>query len=164
MTFRWWVRRIALAPASILIGGTILTLGCNRPDDGPSPPPNHVGAIGAACNACTPSEAVHPCPPRTVGSVQCQGIPVANAGDSMLICGIGVSGQGVIGALQWRSSDALVAAVTPAGLTVTHCTNEITNARLDAKSPGTATITLEEFSGTTVVSSRSAAVVVKAPE
>ena len=94
----------------------------------------------------------------------CQGIPVANAGDSMLICGIGVAGKGRIGVLRWRSSNPDVAAVTPAALTVTHCVNEIANASLGAKSPGTATITLEEFSGTTVVSGGSAVVTVKAPE
>lgn len=93
----------------------------------------------------------------------CQDIPVASPGETMLLCGIGVSGSGRIGALRWRSSHPEIAAVTPARLPVTHCVNEISNAHLEAKSPGTATITLEELSGSTVVSRATAPVIVRAP-
>jgi len=162
VTLRWWAPRFALTPASILIGGALLTLAC-RGDDGPSPPPNHVAAVDAACNACAASEAVHPCPVRPPGAPICQGIPAANVGDTMVLCGRGVASQGRIGTLRWSSSNPNVAAVTPTALTVTHCVNEVANARLDAKSPGSATITLEELSGTAVASSATAPVVVKAP-
>jgi len=82
----------------------------------------------------------------------------------MVICGVGVSSQGLIGPLRWNSSNPDVAAVTPTALTVTHCVNEVANARLDAKSPGTATITLQEMSGAAVISAASATVTVRDPE
>jgi len=163
MTLHLWTHRIALA--SLLIAGAVMTLACG-PDDGPSPPPNHVATVQAACNACTPSEAVHQCAAPVVGSTICHGIPVATVGDTMIVCGVGVSSQGRIGSLRWSSSNPDIAAVTPTALTVTHCVNEVANARLDAKSQGNATITLEEFSGGTAaaVSSATAVVTVKAPE
>jgi hypothetical protein len=148
--------------AIVLLGSAMLTLACGFiKDDGPPPPANHVAHVGAACNACTPAEAVHECPPRSAGSLLCAGIPAAVVGDTMIVCGIGIASQGPIGALLWSSNNPDVATVTQTALTVTHCLNELTNARLDAKSPGSATITLQELIGGKVVSSASATIVVK---
>ena len=138
----------------------LLFAGCQNPfapGDGPPPPPNRLVAVTAGCSACVPSEATHPCPPGRIGVI-CSGIPSARAGDTLIVCAQGAASQGIHGRLEWRSSDPEVASVTEASLTVTHCTNEIGNAVLQATRPGMATIIVNERVGGVVAETASAAV------
>ena len=82
----------------------------------------------------------------------------------MLLCAQASASQGRNGRLEWASSNRLVAMVTPAGLTVTHCENEIGNATLQAISPGITTIVCQRtLEGDVILRSVSASVTVIAP-
>jgi hypothetical protein len=132
---------------SAVVAVTLFLSGCSLlgPDDGPAPPPAILVAVEAACNACTPTQATHPCPPRPVGTVLCSGIPTIRVGETMILCARGTSGAGPFGRLEWSSSDAQVASVRPANLTVIHCVNELGNAVFDAKRPGMTIVTVKEI-------------------
>ena len=116
---------------SAVLGIVSLTaLGCNLlgPEDGPPPPPDRLIAVEAACRACTPDRASHPCPPVQIGGRGCSGIPAAVVGDMILLCANGAAAAGFIGPLGWRSTDPEIAAVTLARLSPSHCIGERENA------------------------------------
>lgn len=136
-------------------------IGCT---DGPAPAPNRLNAVQAACQACTAAQATHQCAPSQTGQRLCDGIPPARVGDTMIVCAQGLDFQngGINNRIEWRSSDPQVATVTKARLTVTHCTAELDNAVVEAKSPGTAMIIADELAGSVVVRSASAPMIVTA--
>jgi hypothetical protein len=142
-----------------------LLSGCSLlgPDDGPAPPPAVLVAVEAACNACTPAQATHPCPPRPVGTVLCSGVPAVRVGETMILCARGTSGAGPFGPLEWSSSDAQVASVRPANLTVIHCLNELGNGQFEARTPGMTIIGVKEIRDGRVAGSASATVTVLDP-
>jgi hypothetical protein len=148
---------------SAVLGIVSLTfLGCNLlgPEDGPPPPPDRRLSVEAACRACTPDRATHPCPPLQIGGRGCSGIPAAVVGDMMLWCANGAAAAGFIGPLGWRSTDPEIAAVTLARLPSWHCIGERENAWLEARSPGTATIFVDEYGPAGVVRSVAASVTI----
>jgi hypothetical protein len=154
------MRRLWLPAAVGIASLTLVGCGLLGPDDGPPPPPDRLHALDAACHACTPDRATHPCPRLQIGDRQCSGIPAAVVGDRLLLCARGAASAGRIGALQWRSSDPAIATVTLARLPVQHCLGERENAWLEAKSPGTATIIIDEYGPGGVVRSVAAAVTI----
>ena len=142
----------------------LMCLGCNLlgPEDGSPPPPDRLLSVGAACHACTPDRATHPCPPRQIGIPDCSGIPAATVGDRFLLCANGAASSGFIGPLVWRSTDPAIAAVTLARLPASHCIGERENAWLEARSPGTAIIFVDEYGPAGVVRTVAAAVTIAA--
>ena len=152
------LRRYALAlTASLLFSGCETIFG--QGDAAGRMVPDHPVRIHAGCGACLPAEATHPCPPPG-GGVICSGIPTARVGDTMLLCAIGRTSAGALGRIEWSSSDAQVAAVTPARLTGTHCVNELSNAFFEARAPGTVSIIVNELDGGRVLSTLAASVTV----
>jgi len=142
-----WLTTITKASAGVA-GASLFLSGCMLGpggDDGPAPPPAVLVAVEAACSACAPAQATHPCPPHPAGTVLCSGIPVIRVGETMILCARGTTSAGPWGPLEWSSSDLQVASVRPANLTVTHCENELGNAVFDARTPGTTVIAVREI-------------------
>jgi hypothetical protein len=79
-----------------------------------------------------------------------------------LLCANGAAAAGFIGPLGWRSTDPAIAAVTLARLPAGHCLNERDNAWLEARSPGTATIFVDEYGPAGVVRSVAASLTIAA--
>ena len=131
-----------VATASLFLSGCLLGPGG---DDGPAPPPAVLVAVEAACRACSSDQAIHPCPPSHAGTVSCSGIPTIRVGETMILCARGTTSAGPWGPLEWTSSDAQVASVRPAKLTVTHCENELGNAVFEARTSGTTIIAVREI-------------------
>ena len=156
------MERLRLSGALGIASLTFLGCGILGPDDGPPPPPDRLFAVEAACHACTPAAATHPCAPRQIGERDCSGIPAALVGDTILLCARGAASDGHIGPLGWRSTDPQIAAVTLARLPPHHCLGERENAWLEAKSPGTATVLVDEYGPGGVVRSVSATVTIAA--
>jgi len=154
---------IAIASAGAAMASFFL-FGCLvGPDDGPAPPPAVLVGVEAACSACAPAQATHPCPPRPVGTVLCSGIPPVRVGDTMILCARGSTSAGPWGPLEWSSSDAQVASVRPTNLTVIHCVNELGNAVFEATAPGTTIIAVREIRDGREAGSARAAITVLDP-
>ena len=149
---------------SVLAIAALLLPGCDNilgGDEAYTPPPDFLTSVDVACNACTPAEATHPCPPTRLGVI-CSGIPTAQVGDTMLLCARSNAGQGRIGRMEWTSSNSEVATVAPAGLPVTHCLHEVSNAVFRALAPGSTMISVNELEGSRIVRTVSAPLTVSA--
>ena len=96
------------------------------------------------------------------GIPACSGIPAATVGDTLLLCARGAAAAGFIGPLVWRSTDPQIAAVTLARLSPSHCVGERENAWLEARSPGTATVVVDEYGPGGVVRSAVASIMIAA--